>query len=125
MKFGREITAAMQTLGMTGGVFEVRLDNFAGSDLDLFLYASDGSFYFLEVNARLQVEHGVTELVSGAEDYELAGLVTEVGSPISHGAVVAREYGLPAVMSVHDAMERLTEGAWVRIDGGAGTVTVL
>ena len=53
------------------------------------------------------------------------GIVTESGGSLSHPATLAREYGLPAVMSVHDAMERLTEGAWVRIDGGAGTVTVL
>ncbi len=53
------------------------------------------------------------------------GIVTESGGALSHPATLAREYGVPAVMSVHEAMERLTEGAWVRIDGGAGTVTIL
>jgi pyruvate,water dikinase len=53
------------------------------------------------------------------------GIVTESGGALSHPATLAREYGVPAVMSVRDATVRLTEGAWVRIDGGAGTVTVL
>jgi pyruvate,water dikinase len=53
------------------------------------------------------------------------GIVTEAGGALSHPATLAREYGVPAVMSVHNAMEHLTEGAWIRVDGGAGTVTVL
>jgi pyruvate,water dikinase len=52
------------------------------------------------------------------------GIVTEAGGALSHPATLAREYGVPAVMSVHDAMKHLTEGAWVQIDGGLGTVTV-
>ncbi|MDJ0954824.1 MAG: PEP/pyruvate-binding domain-containing protein [Acidimicrobiia bacterium] len=53
------------------------------------------------------------------------GIVTESGGALSHPATLAREYGLPAVMSVHEAMTRLTESEWVRIDGGEGTVTIL
>lgn len=52
------------------------------------------------------------------------GLVTEIGSPLSHGAVVAREFGIPAVVGVRGATG-LPEGARVRVDGGAGTVTLL
>ncbi|GAA0922579.1 PEP/pyruvate-binding domain-containing protein [Pseudonocardia zijingensis] len=56
----------------------------------------------------------------------LAGaLVMEVGGVVSHGAVVAREYGLPAVAAVADATSRLRTGQRVRVDGGDGTVTVL
>lgn len=56
----------------------------------------------------------------------LAGaLVMEVGGVVSHGAVVAREYGLPAVAAVADATSRLRTGQRIRVDGGDGTVTVL
>ncbi|TVP63083.1 MAG: pyruvate phosphate dikinase PEP/pyruvate-binding protein [Leptolyngbya sp. LCM1.Bin17] len=53
------------------------------------------------------------------------GLVAEVGGRLSHGAIVAREYGIPAVMDVTNATQRLHTGQWVRIDGAAGTVEVL
>jgi pyruvate,water dikinase len=56
----------------------------------------------------------------------LAGaLVMEVGGVVSHGAVVAREYGLPAVATVAGATSRLRTGQRVRVDGGDGTVTLL
>ena len=56
----------------------------------------------------------------------LAGaLVMEVGGVVSHGAVVAREYGIPAVAAVPDATRRLRTGQRVRVDGGTGTVQVL
>ncbi|MEQ7005893.1 PEP/pyruvate-binding domain-containing protein [Actinopolymorpha sp. B17G11] len=50
------------------------------------------------------------------------GLVMEMGGANSHGAVVAREYGIPAVVGVHDATERLTTGQQVTVDGTTGTV---
>jgi pyruvate,water dikinase len=53
------------------------------------------------------------------------GLVMEVGGMMTHGAVVAREYGLPAVVGVHQATERLHDGQRVRVDGASGRVTVL
>ncbi len=54
-----------------------------------------------------------------------AGLVTEVGGLITHGAVVAREYGIPAVVGVRDATTRLHTGDRVRVDGTAGSITLL
>jgi len=54
-----------------------------------------------------------------------AGLVTEVGGLITHGAVVAREYGIPAVVGVHDATTRLRTGDRVRVDGTSGTITII
>ena len=53
------------------------------------------------------------------------GLVTEVGGMMTHGSVVAREYGIPAVVGVHQATTRLTTGQRVRLDGTAGTIVVL
>lgn len=52
-------------------------------------------------------------------------LVMEMGGVISHGAVVAREYGIPAVVGVPDATTRLHTGQRVTVDGAAGTVQEL
>ena len=54
-----------------------------------------------------------------------AGLVTEVGGMMTHGSVVAREYGIPAVVGVHDATRRLATGQHVRLDGTNGTIEVI
>ena len=53
------------------------------------------------------------------------GLIAEVGGRLSHGAIVAREYGIPAVMDVHNATALLREGARVRINGQLGIVEIL
>jgi pyruvate,water dikinase len=53
------------------------------------------------------------------------GLVTERGGPLSHACVVAREYGLPAVVGVRGATGALRTGDRVRVDGDQGTVRVL
>nr|WP_221475672.1 PEP/pyruvate-binding domain-containing protein [Sphaerisporangium rubeum] len=52
-----------------------------------------------------------------------AGVVTEVGGVLSHAAIVAREYAIPAVLGVPDATSRLRDGGAVTVDGTAGTVT--
>ncbi|MCB0254411.1 MAG: phosphoenolpyruvate synthase [Anaerolineae bacterium] len=54
-----------------------------------------------------------------------SGLVMEVGGLMTHGSVVAREYGIPAVVGVHEATTRLKTGQRVRVDGTAGRVVVL
>lgn len=51
------------------------------------------------------------------------GLVMEMGGANSHGAVVAREYGIPAVVGVPQATHRISTGDVITIDGAAGTVT--
>ncbi|MFB2895607.1 glycerol-3-phosphate acyltransferase [Aerosakkonemataceae cyanobacterium BLCC-F50] len=53
------------------------------------------------------------------------GLIAEVGGRLSHGAIVAREYGIPAIMDVQDATRLLKDGQLVRIDGQLGTVEIL
>ena len=52
----------------------------------------------------------------------IGGLVTDVGSAVSHGAVVAREYGLPAVLNTGNATEILRTGERVVLDGDRGTI---
>jgi phosphohistidine swiveling domain-containing protein len=54
-----------------------------------------------------------------------AGMVVEVGGPVSHGALVAREYGLPAVVSVPGATDAIRTGQRIRIDGTRGVVELL
>ena len=55
----------------------------------------------------------------------IKGLVTEVGGMMTHGAVVAREYGLPAVVSVEDATKLIKDGQRIRINGTEGYVELL
>jgi rifampicin phosphotransferase len=52
-----------------------------------------------------------------------AAVVTDVGGPLSHGSIVAREYGIPAVMGTGEATQRIRSGQTVTVDGSAGTVT--
>lgn len=51
------------------------------------------------------------------------GIITQVGGILSHGAIVAREYGIPAVMAVHDATNLLQDGQRVVVDGNRGIVS--
>lgn len=56
---------------------------------------------------------------------QAGGLISEVGGRLSHGAIVAREYGIPAVMDIANAMQILQDGQRVRLDGQRGTVELL
>jgi pyruvate,water dikinase len=71
-------------------------------------------------------------LVTSATDpswtplFMIAGaIVVERGGPLSHAAIVSRELGVPAVLNAIGATITLREGAWVEVDGSAGTVVVL
>ncbi|MDI6098903.1 phosphoenolpyruvate synthase [Actinoplanes sp. NEAU-A12] len=55
----------------------------------------------------------------------VAGLVTEVGGLMTHGAVIAREYGLPAVVGVQRATRLIRDGQRIRIHGNGGFVEIL
>ncbi len=52
------------------------------------------------------------------------GLIMEVGGLMTHGSVVAREFGIPAVVGVHQATERLRDGQRVKLDGSTGEILV-
>lgn len=53
------------------------------------------------------------------------GLITEVGGLSTHGAIIAREYGLPAVVSVRDATKLIKEGQLIRLNGSEGYIEFL
>ena len=55
----------------------------------------------------------------------ITGLVTEVGGLMTHGAVIAREYGLPAVVGVVDATRVIPDGQRIRVHGSDGYVEIL
>jgi phosphohistidine swiveling domain-containing protein len=54
-----------------------------------------------------------------------SAVVTDIGGPLSHGSIVAREYSIPAVMGTGVATRRIQDGQRITVDGGAGTVTLL
>jgi phosphohistidine swiveling domain-containing protein len=53
------------------------------------------------------------------------GLVMETGGMMTHGSVVAREYGIPAVVGVHQATSRFHNGQRIRVDGTLGRIEIL
>lgn len=53
------------------------------------------------------------------------GLVTEVGGLMTHGAVIAREYGLPAIVGVENATALIKEGQRIRVNGTEGYIEIL
>ncbi len=78
---------------------------------------SDGSLEPGEILVAPSTDPGWTPLFLNA-----AGLVMEVGGRMTHGALVAREYGIPAVASVSNATTEIRTGDRIRIDGKNGTV---
>ena len=56
---------------------------------------------------------------------QAGGLIAEVGGKLSHGAIIAREYKIPAVMDVHNATKIFEDGQLVRLNGAKGTVEIL
>ena len=54
-----------------------------------------------------------------------AGVVIEIGGPLTHGSVVAREMGIPCVVSVMDLTKKLKTGMRIRVDGNKGTIEIL
>jgi len=55
----------------------------------------------------------------------IKGLVTEVGGLVTHGSIIAREYGLPAVVSVENATKLIKDGQKIRLDGTKGYIEIL
>ena len=55
----------------------------------------------------------------------ISGLVIERGGMLSHGAIIAREFGLPCVVGIKDATRRIEHGALVTVDGDRGTCSIV
>jgi pyruvate,water dikinase len=55
----------------------------------------------------------------------LGAIITDRGGQLSHAAIVAREYGIPGVVSTRNATQVIPDGARVRVDGSTGTVEIL
>lgn len=53
-----------------------------------------------------------------------SAVVTDIGGPLSHSSIVAREYGIPAVLATGVATRRIQSGQMITVDGGAGSVTI-
>ena len=73
----------------------------------------------LLAGARMTTNIGWTPLFP-----RVAAIGTDVGVPLSHIAIVARELGIPAVVGCGDATLRIQEGDWVRVNSGKGTVEI-
>jgi pyruvate,water dikinase len=56
---------------------------------------------------------------------KIKAAVSDIGGTMSHAAIVAREYGLPAVVGTGQATKRIRTGQRVRVDGDRGVVTIL
>jgi rifampicin phosphotransferase len=81
---------------------------------------SEASLETDEILVALSTDPGWTPLFLNA-----GGLVMEVGGRMTHGALVAREYGIPAVASVSEATTKIQTGELIRVDGKQGTVQLL
>jgi pyruvate,water dikinase len=56
---------------------------------------------------------------------KIGAAVSDIGGTMSHAAIVAREYGLPAVVGTGDGTKRIRDGQRIRVDGSSGRVTIL
>ncbi len=98
--------------------------------------ASPGSYrgrarVVLSLDDGIDLEPGEVLVVPGTSPgwaplFVVAGaLVTEIGGALSHGAIIAREYGLPAVLNVAAATRRIRTGQLIHVDGSQGVVRLL
>ncbi len=53
------------------------------------------------------------------------GIITEIGGALSHGAIIAREFGIPMIAAVPKVTSRLKSGQWIRMNGQSGTIEIL
>jgi phosphohistidine swiveling domain-containing protein len=103
--------ATMSGLPASGGVAEgiARVLDASGSDSDQLVAG--------EILVARTTDVGLSPLFLVA-----AGIVTELGGPLSHAALIAREYGVPAVVNVQGVLGAIRTGDRVRVNGDQGTV---
>ena len=98
-------------------------------------HAAEREAAVIEVHARLQgfpapaaarrVNKGDILVTISSSPSFTPLFVTEAGGILSHCAVVAREYRIPAVVGLEDARNRITDGQWIEVDGDAGVVRLI
>ena len=106
-------SGALAGLGVSTGAVEGRarvILDMAEADFEAGGYPGHG-VYGPELDAALSLA--------------IRGLVTEVGGLMTHGALIAREYGLPAVVGVEHATRLIRDGQRIRVDGTDGYVEIL
>lgn len=107
-----ETGTILEGIGASSGVYQGTARNVRS--IDDAGTVQDGDVLVAEIT---DSAWGPLFLVAGA-------VVVETGSPISHAAIVARELGIPAVVSVPDIVGRIPDGSLVTVDGGAGKVII-
>jgi len=128
--------------------FTIMLYGITSEAVSGWLNADRDSAHLAGMAASPGVVEGVARVIGGAEDLgdlrqgevlvtritapswgpvfgRIAAAVTDIGGMMSHAAIVCREYGLPAVTGVGSATTSIRTGQRVRVDGNAGTVTIL
>ncbi|MFN4098449.1 MAG: PEP-utilizing enzyme [Pararhodobacter sp.] len=114
-------------------IFGVEADESEGVLVGLPVSAGthEGSVRVILHPAGARLERGEVLVCRGTDPawaplfLQAGALVMETGGAVSHGSIVAREYGLPAVAGVADATTRLRDGQRVRVDGQSGQVVLL
>jgi len=86
----------------------------------VFHYSNEKQLLPGEILVARATDPGWTPLFINA-----GGIILEIGGALQHGAVVAREYGIPCVSGLNEATEILVDGQLVEVDGSNGTVRVL
>jgi phosphohistidine swiveling domain-containing protein len=87
--------------------------------------AQEAAERILKLTGPIVLVTHVTDPVWSSLFRRLTAVVTETGGAISHAAIVARESGIPAAVGVPEATQRIHDGQRVRVDGAAGTVTLV
>ena len=91
----------------------------------------EGRARVIRTMAEADIEPGDILVTTGTDPswsplfVSIAGLVTEVGGLMTHGAVIAREYGLPAVVGVERATQLIRDGQRIRVDATGGVIELL
>jgi len=70
----------------------------------------------------LENANSYDRMTIGGKAANLSGLVLEVGGQLSHGAIIAREYGIPAAINVPGALHFIQDGQTIEVDGTNGRV---
>jgi pyruvate,water dikinase len=109
---GDESKGALRGVPVSPGVYE--------GEVRIIHHPKDAHIEQGEILVTRSTDPGWTPLFIHA-----GALIMETGGPISHGSIVAREYGIPAVVNVAGATTRLETGQRIRVNGSSGEIVVL